>query len=40
MALFDLGKYNEAIEAYDKAININPNSDEFTWFYKGRDYLI
>ena len=34
--LMNLGKYNEAIKAYDKAIEINPQ-DSDAWYNKGLD---
>jgi tetratricopeptide (TPR) repeat protein len=33
-ALYSLGKYSEAIAAYDKALEINPNYEEI-WYNKG-----
>ncbi|CAD8055916.1 unnamed protein product [Paramecium primaurelia] len=34
VALYNLNKYQDAIECYDKAISINPN-DDITWTNKG-----
>ncbi|MEI2761479.1 tetratricopeptide repeat protein [Methanothrix soehngenii] len=34
IALYDLGKYDEAIQAYDQAIRINPQFAE-AWYNKG-----
>jgi tetratricopeptide (TPR) repeat protein len=36
-ALFSQGKYNEAIQAYDKAIELNPNL-VLAWYNKGNAF--
>ena len=39
VALRDLGKYTEAIKAYGKAIEINPNNSDF-WNNKGNSLSV
>ena len=34
MALYGQGQYEEALQAFDKAIEINPQYGE-AWYYKG-----
>ena len=39
MALYNLGKYEEAIKYFDKALEINPN-DASAWYNKGNALFI
>jgi len=37
--IYQLRKFEEAIKAYDKALNLNPNH-YLAWYYKGIEFYL